>query len=195
MPVSAVRLRPAMMAGFLCLLLSACMAPLLAGPQSQLMWALLKPMVGLDPNEADLFEQPLVKNRMQPLLGEHYETTVALLKTANQIQQEGPLFYVMSKTPATQALADQARITSYNVCYTKLLRKGLGIEQPLHRTRPGGRGHTCRPGDGFGKHLLLALLLQQHRHLVVLGVPDKAGLIRQRLCGRGLGHHIRNNFV
>jgi len=108
MPVSAVRLRPALVAGFLCLLLSACMAPLLAGPQSQLMWALLKPMVGLDPNEADLFEQPLIKNRMQPLLGEHYGTTVALLKTANQIQQEGPLFYVMSKTPATQALADQA---------------------------------------------------------------------------------------
>ena len=54
------------------LLLSGCVAPLLAGAQSQLMWALLKPLVGFDPNEVDLFEQPLIKDRMQPLLGEHY---------------------------------------------------------------------------------------------------------------------------
>jgi len=103
-----LRLGAALRAGFLCLFLSACVAPLLVGPQSQLMLALLKPLVGLDPNEADLFEQPLIKDRMQPLLGEHYATTVNLLKTANQIQQEGPLFYVLSQTPVGAKVSDQA---------------------------------------------------------------------------------------
>ena len=32
------------------LLLSGCVAPLLAGAQTQLMWALLKPLVGFDPS-------------------------------------------------------------------------------------------------------------------------------------------------
>lgn len=90
------------------LLLSGCVAPLLAGAQSQLMWALLKPLVGFDPNEVSLFEQPLIKDRMQPLLGEHYGTAVTLLKTADEIQQEGPLFYVLSNNPVTGPLADKA---------------------------------------------------------------------------------------
>lgn len=90
------------------LLLSGCVAPLLAGAQSQLMWALLKPLVGFDPNEVDLFEQPLIKDRMQPLLGEHYGTAVTLLKTADEIQQEGPLFYVLSNNKVTGPLADKA---------------------------------------------------------------------------------------
>ena len=90
------------------LLLSGCVAPLLAGAQSQLMWALLKPLVGFDPNEVDLFEQPLIKDRMQPLLGEHYGIAVTLLKTADEIQQEGPLFYVLSNNKVTGPLADKA---------------------------------------------------------------------------------------
>ena len=90
------------------LLLSGCVAPLLAGAQSQLMWAFLKPLVGFDPNEVNLFEQPLIKDRMQPLLGEHYGTAVTLLKTADEIQQEGPLFYVLSNNKVTGPLADKA---------------------------------------------------------------------------------------
>lgn len=90
------------------LLLSGCVAPLLAGAQSQLMWALLKPLVGFDPNEVNLFEQPLIKDRMQPLLGKHYGTAVTLLKTADEIQQEGPLFYVLSNNKVTGPLADKA---------------------------------------------------------------------------------------
>lgn len=90
------------------LMLTACIAPLIAGAQSQLLWALIKPMVGLDPNEVNLFEQPLIKDRMQPLLGEHYGTAVSLLKTADEIQQEGPLFYVLSNNALTQPLADKA---------------------------------------------------------------------------------------
>ncbi|WP_198649963.1 hypothetical protein [Zobellella maritima] len=82
---------------FLSLSLTACVAPLLAMGPGQLMWALLKPMVGLDPNNTNLFEQPVIKTRMTGLLGPHYDTTVNLLKTASELQQEGPLFYVMSR--------------------------------------------------------------------------------------------------
>ncbi len=144
MRVSAVRLRPALMAAFLCLSLSACMAPLLLGPQSQLMWALLKPLVGLDPNEVDLFEQPLIKSRMQPLLGEHYATTVALLKTANQIQQEGPLFYALSKTPATQAMADQAGfVWNSETNQMAVLLQAQGKQQLFAESVAGAAGVTA----------------------------------------------------
>lgn len=91
------------------LLLAGCVAPaLLLSPQSQLMWALLKPMIGLDPNEMNLLEQPLIKNRMQPLLGEHYDTAVTLLKTADKLQQEGPLFYLVSNHTPIPQMAEKA---------------------------------------------------------------------------------------
>ncbi|WP_200897869.1 hypothetical protein [Arsukibacterium sp. MJ3] len=90
-------------------LLSGCIAPaLLFSPQGQLMWALLKPLVGLDPNEVNLFEQPLIKSRVQSLLGANYDTTVSLLKTANEIQQEGPLFYLVSRHTPIPLLAEKA---------------------------------------------------------------------------------------
>jgi chemotaxis protein histidine kinase CheA len=90
-------------------MLGACVTPaLLLSPQSQLMWALLKPMVGLDPNEMNLLEQPLIKNRMQPLLGEHYDTAVTLLKTADKVQQEGPLFYLVSNHTPIPQMAEKA---------------------------------------------------------------------------------------
>jgi hypothetical protein len=91
------------------LLLSGCIAPaLMFSPQGQLLWALLKPMVGLDPNEVNLFEQPLIKGRMQSLLGPNYDTAVSLLKTANEIQQEGPLFYLVSRYTPVPELAEKA---------------------------------------------------------------------------------------
>jgi hypothetical protein len=103
---AAVRLSLLLIAA---LLLSACVAPaLLLSPQGQLMWAMIKPMVGLDPKEVNLFEQPLIKNRLEPLLGEHYQTAVALLNTADEIQQQGPLFYVASKYTPLPQLAEKA---------------------------------------------------------------------------------------
>lgn len=79
-------------------ILSACATSLIVGnAQSKLMWAMLKPLVGFDPNEVNLFEQPMIKNRMVKLLGSHYDTTMRLLNTANEIQQEGALFYVISR--------------------------------------------------------------------------------------------------
>jgi len=89
--------------------LQGCVAPaLLLSPQSQLMWALLKPMVGLDPKEVNLFKQELIRSRLQPLLGQHYGTAVALLETADQIQQEGPLFYVASRYTPLPDVAEKA---------------------------------------------------------------------------------------
>lgn len=72
------------------------------------MWALLKPLVGLDPKTANLFEQPLLKGRMQALLGDNYSTAVSLLNTANKIQQEGPLFYLVSNYTPVPQLAEKA---------------------------------------------------------------------------------------
>ncbi|HSC67118.1 MAG TPA: hypothetical protein VLC79_05485 [Cellvibrio sp.] len=97
---------------FICVFLSACVSSLLIGNQlqSKLMWSFLKPLVGFDPNEVNLFETPMVKDRMTALLGDKYEPTMKLLRTAQEIQQEGALFYVASRyAPAkVQAVTDKA---------------------------------------------------------------------------------------
>lgn len=97
---------------FICIFLSACVSSLLIGNQlqSKLMWSFLKPLVGFDPNEVDLFETPMVKDRMTALLGDKYEPTMKLLRTAQAIQQEGALFYVASRyaPPQVQEITDKA---------------------------------------------------------------------------------------
>ena len=93
----------------LCLLLAGCLAPALLMPSSsQLMWALLKPLVGFDPNQVNLFEQPIVRNRMVALLGPNYDTTLQLLRTANELRKEGPLFYVVSRYTPVPEMAQKA---------------------------------------------------------------------------------------
>ena len=97
---------------FICIFLSACVSSLLIGNQlqSKLMWSFLKPLVGFDPNEVNLFETPMVKDRMTALLGDKYEPTMKLLRTAQAIQQEGALFYVASRyaPPQVQEITDKA---------------------------------------------------------------------------------------
>lgn len=97
---------------FTCLFLSACVSSLLIGNQlqSKLMWSFLKPLVGFDPNEVNFFEAPIIKDRMTALLGDKYEPTMKLLRTAQEIQQEGALFYVASRyAPAqVQTITDKA---------------------------------------------------------------------------------------
>ena len=97
---------------FMCIFLSACVSSLLIGNQlqSKLMWSFLKPLVGFDPNEVNLFETAMVKNRMTSLLGDKYEPTMKLLRTAQTIQQEGALFYVASRyaPPQVQEITDKA---------------------------------------------------------------------------------------
>ncbi len=96
----------------ICISLTACVSSLLIGnkAQSKLMWAFLKPLVGLDPNEVNLFETPMIKNRMTKLLGSKYEPTMKLLRTAQEIQQEGALFYITSRyaPPQFQEITDKA---------------------------------------------------------------------------------------
>jgi hypothetical protein len=82
------------------LLLNACAAPLL--------WAFMKPMVGLDPNDVGLFEQPFVKDRMQAMLGDNYDATMKILATADKIQQQGPLYYVISNHSPIPEIAEKA---------------------------------------------------------------------------------------
>ncbi|MEQ8231321.1 MAG: hypothetical protein RLW61_20220 [Gammaproteobacteria bacterium] len=90
-------------------LLGACVAPTLVLPSaSQLMFNLLKPLVGLDPNAVGLYDQPLVRNRMVALLGPHYDTALALLRTADTIEREGALFYVVSRFTPIPELAERA---------------------------------------------------------------------------------------
>lgn len=96
----------------ICVFMTACVSSLLIGNrmQSRLMWAFLKPVVGLDPNDVKFFETPMVKDRMTKLLGNKYEPTMKLLRTAQEIQQEGALFYVVSRfaPPKVQAITDKA---------------------------------------------------------------------------------------
>ena len=127
-----MRIMPLLKAACLSLMLSACVAPLLMmSPTSQLMWALLKPLVGFDPNEANLFEQPLIKDRMTAMLGPNYDNTMQLLKTANELQQEGPLFYVVSRYAPVPDVAKQAGMV-WNADTNQLsvmLQKGDGATQ------------------------------------------------------------------
>ena len=127
-----MRIMPLLQAACLSLMLSACVAPLLMmSPTSQLMWALLKPLVDFDPNEANLFEQPLIKDRMTAMLGPNYDSTMQLLKTANELQQEGPLFYVVSRYAPVPDVAKQAGMV-WNADTNQLsvmLQKGDGATQ------------------------------------------------------------------
>lgn len=94
------------------LLLAGCVSSLLVGSQlqSRLMWAFITPLVGFNPNDINFFEAPIIKERMTALLGDKYEPTMRLLRTANQIQREGALYYVVSRyAPAeAQQVADAA---------------------------------------------------------------------------------------
>ena len=120
-------------------------------PTSQLMWALLKPLVGFDPNEANLFEQPLIKDRMTSILGPNYDSTMQLLKTANELQQEGPLFYVVSRYAPVPDVAKQAGMVwnSQTNQMSVMLLKGTVRPRSLARTwRPAPRAGQprCRTG-------------------------------------------------
>ena len=92
-----------------CGVLAACLAPLLLLPSpTDLMLSVLKPLVGLDPNVVHLYDQPLVRERMTALFGTRYDTALSLLKTADQLQQEGPLFFVVSRYTPAPELAQKA---------------------------------------------------------------------------------------
>lgn len=94
--------------------LAGCAAPLLLmSPQGQLMMSIIKPMIGLDPNKAGFFDQPVIQERLKPLLGPYYDDTITILKTAEKIQQEGPLVYMLSKDSPIPQVAEKAGLV-YN---------------------------------------------------------------------------------
>ncbi|RVT47411.1 hypothetical protein EMM73_05800 [Rheinheimera sediminis] len=92
------------------LLLTGCIAPaLLMTSQAQLLGELLRPLVGFNPLDVKLFENPLIRDPMVALMGEdNYRTAVTLLNTATAIQQQGPLFFVVSEHSPLPHLAEKA---------------------------------------------------------------------------------------
>jgi hypothetical protein len=103
-----MRSRKVVLVLLLTVLLSACLGGLVARAGTEVMLAILRPMVGLDPNSNGLFQQPIIKNRMQAFLGDKYEPVMKLLLTANELQEEGPLFYVVSRYTPVPELAEKA---------------------------------------------------------------------------------------
>ncbi|MDF3126542.1 hypothetical protein [Rheinheimera sp. 1928-s] len=91
-------------------LLTGCIAPaLLMTSQAQLLGELMRPLVGFNPLDVNLFENPLIRDPMVALMGEsNYRTAVTLLNTATAIQQQGPLFFVVSEHSPLPHLAEKA---------------------------------------------------------------------------------------
>jgi hypothetical protein len=105
---TGVQLKKAVCVVLLSVLLTACLGGLVAQAGTQVILAILKPLVGLDPNSNGLFQQPVIKNRMKGFLGDSYEPVMQLLMTANTLQEEGPLFYVVSRYTPVPQLAEKA---------------------------------------------------------------------------------------
>ena len=103
-----MRLKKIFLVVLMSVLLTACLSGLVARAGTEIILAILKPMVGLDPNSNGLFQQPIIKERMQAFLGDKYVPVMQLLKTANDLQEEGPLFYVVSRYTPVPQLAEQA---------------------------------------------------------------------------------------
>lgn len=103
-----MRIRKVLLVVLLTGLLSACLGGLITRAGTDLLLAVLKPMVGLDPNATSLFEHPAIKTRMQAFLGDQYEPAMQLISTANQLQQEGPLFFVVSRYTPIPEIAEKA---------------------------------------------------------------------------------------
>lgn len=108
MPKNAMTFRKVFLVVLMSGLLTACLGGLIANAGAQVLLAILKPMVGLDPNSHGLFQQPVIKSRMQAFLGDKYEPVMQLLMTADKLQEEGPLFYVVSRYTPVPQLAEKA---------------------------------------------------------------------------------------
>lgn len=90
----------------ICLVLASC--TLIMGPQTAIINSLFEKFVGVSPLDAKIFEHPLIKGRMQDLLGDKYDATMQILNTASAIQKEGPLYYVVSRYTPLPEFAEKA---------------------------------------------------------------------------------------
>lgn len=144
-----MRISRAVSVAMMVVFLSGCVTSLLIGNplQSKMMWSLLKPLVGFDPNEVNLFEVPMVKDRMTALLGDKYEPTMQMLRTAQEIQQEGALFYVASRVIPTEVkeVQDKAGLvwnSDTNQMAVVLVKDGAA---QVFSEQPEGTGETLVP--------------------------------------------------
>jgi len=137
--------------GLVCLVLSACASVLIGNKaQALMMKSLFKPLVGFDPTEVKILENSMVKSRMQALLGNKYDATMKLLNTAQEIQQEGALFYIASHYAPTQvqSITDKAGLiwnSNTNQMAVLLIKDGTpeifseqieGVKEKLTPTLP-----------------------------------------------------------
>ena len=95
-----------------------------------------------------------------------------------------------------------SRITSYNVCYTKLLRRYIDVvaevrvflEQQIERCVTAGIARerlVLDPGFGFGKSLQHNLQLLKHMDtLLALGFPLLVGTSRKSMVGQALDRPV-----
>jgi hypothetical protein len=108
MPRRTLPVKKALFVLLLASLLSGCLGAILARAGTDIVLAILRPLVGLDPNSNGLFQQPVIKDRMQAFLGEQYDPVMQLLRTADQLQQEGPLYFVISRYTPIPQVAEKA---------------------------------------------------------------------------------------
>ena len=71
----------------------------------------------------------------EPIKQDYYSLTAYCIVKGIQIKDSEKAVHGMAAEPVGWRLA-QARITSYNVCYTKLLRIVLYPSSSLHRVEP-----------------------------------------------------------
>lgn len=103
-----MRIRKILLVVLMTGVLTACLGGLVARAGTDILLAILRPMVGLDPNSNGLFQQPVIRNRMQAFLGDKYEPVMKLIVTADQLQQEGPLYFVVSRYTPIPEIAEKA---------------------------------------------------------------------------------------
>lgn len=103
-----MRIHKGLMTALLAFSLAGCLGGLIASAGTRVLLAILAPMVGLDPNAGGLFQQPIIRDRMQAFLGDQYQPVMQLIATADKLQQEGPLYFVVSRYTPIPDIAEKA---------------------------------------------------------------------------------------
>ncbi|MDZ7924232.1 MAG: hypothetical protein U5M23_09240 [Marinagarivorans sp.] len=81
--------------------------------QSAILGALFESVLGFNPNDVKILENPAVKSRMQAMLGDKYDVTVSLLREAQKIQRDGAAYYILAKTAPviTKTIAEKTGLS------------------------------------------------------------------------------------
>jgi hypothetical protein len=144
-------------------LLAGCTSLLIGNRmQSALIGALFEQFLGFNPNDAKLFDNPIVKGRMQAMLGNKYEPTLKLLREAQAIQRDGAVFYVLGKAlpAADKALnGDKAGTGALGIA-SQLLQ---GPKDPAALAEAGGQAVLDNAGMSFNpeKNQFTVMLIEQ----------------------------------